>query len=526
MMKKLLVPLLAVYLLTHTVGCTSSDVQDESDVAAADDESFAEEGESDYADGEEEEPGDESASADEESSEDGEEVADGEEADEELEQAEGSEGEGEEVADGEDGEEELEQGEEVADGEEATEDGSGGEGEEDLAMDEGNEESEFPEDVADETEIASTEAAPSDESLFTANNAEAAPAAPEPEAPAAPADDLFNNSSPVAMAPAPATYAPLQKIKDAPFERGGALLNRVYVAREGDTLKGISQKIYGSDRASDLKKWNAGVRNSPRIGEKIYYSSPRDPQDSSRMLTYYEDMGIAPQVHVTKEGDNIRELGKSLLGHGESWKELWSTNLDVASKGALPPGIELKYWPEAAGAAPQMPLAQNPPAPQEPPPMDPGMGGTPPTDPTMMAQNQMPPTDPTMAEPMPDPTNGGLPTDPSMATQNQMPDPMSGGMPTDPSMGQAQTTDPTMQPPTDPGQMNPPPVVAQPEQPASPMDADPVKKKAPAAADIAASEDTTMLLMVVGVALLLLVGVFIIMRKNRARQIDLSQTQV
>ncbi len=488
MTKKLLVSLLAVCLLAHTVGCTSGDVQEESDVAAADDEGFAEEGESDYADGEEG-SGDDSATIDEE---DGAEVAEeeGEAGSEEVADAEMEDGEeGGEVADAE--MEDGEEGGEVADGTEAM-----GE-EEDLAMEDGDEDSEFPEDVADETAVADTGSQPSDESLFTANNNETTEPMPEPEIPAVPADDLFKNSAPVAAAPV--AYAPLQKIKDAPFDRGGALLNRVYLARKGDTLKAVSQKIYGSDRASDLRKWNPGVRNSPRVGEKIYYSSPRDPQDSSRMLTFYEDMEVAPQIHVTRDGDNIRELGASLLGNGESWKELWSTNLDVASKGDLPAGIELRYWPESAVAAAPPPLAQNP------SPMDPtAMGGTDPMDPTM-AQNQMPPADP-MQEPMPEPAPSEMPMDPTMA--------------------QNQPTDPTMQPPADPGQMSPPPATGQIEPPANPLDADPVKKKAPATADLASSEDTTMLLMVAGVALLLLVGVFIIMRKNRARQIDLSQTQV
>lgn len=505
MMKKILVPLLAVYILTHSVGCTSSDVQEESDVAAVDDESFAEEGEEDFADGEDAESGEETASSD--------------ETGEEMEES------GEEVADSEleeGGEEQLDEGEELAE-EDTTEESGDAEGEE-LALDDGDEESEFPEEVADETSVAeeggaggenvaATEPPPSDESLFTENSAEPSLTANVPsDGPiASTADDLFQDSAPIAAAPT--NYLPLLKIKDVPFERDGALMNRVYIARAGDTLDGVSQKIYGSDRVGDLRRWNPTVRRSPKVGEKIYYNSPRDPQDSSRMLTYYEDVGAAPQVHVTREGDNIRELGRSLLGHNDGWKEIWSTNLDVASKGELPAGIELKYWPETSApvAAPVLAQTQTPPPvdPMAMPPADPGqMDNSQPFPDPAVAANTAPPNDPMMGEPMPDP-NAAAPVDPMAANLS----------------GDASTQPP---PTVDTAATNPAPapVAATSAPPPVPAEADPVKKKAPAAADVAATDDTTMLLAVVGVALLLLVGVFMIMRKNRARQIDLSQTQV
>ncbi|MCM2281172.1 MAG: hypothetical protein NDI61_04925 [Bdellovibrionaceae bacterium] len=498
MMKKLLIPLVAVYVLTHSVGCTSGDVQEESDVAAAEGEEFAEEGEGDFAEGEEAESSEESASTDEETEESADEAA----ADE-----------GEEVAQEdeavEEGDEELDEGEEVAE-EDAAGEEKAAEGGDELAMDEGDEDSEFPEDVADETNVAeNTEPAPSDESLFANNNTEPPLPSDATADTAAPADDLFKESSPVAAAPV--SYAPLQKIKDAPFERGGALLNRVYIARPGDTLSGVSQKIYASNRTKDLQNWNPGVRKSPPVGAKIYYSSPRDPQDSSRMLTYYEDMGITPQVHVTRDGENIRELGRSLLGNADGWKEIWSTNLDVASKGALPSGVELKYWPESAAGSVPTPIASNTAMPTDP------MGGLPPSDPM-----SAPPVDPTMAANQPPPGSDPMAIPPG----EPMPDPSMGGMPpTDPAATQAANSpaDPMA---ADPAATTPPVAGTTGEPPPPPVDADPVKKKAPAAADLAATDDTTMLLAVVGVALLLLVGVFMIMRKNRARQIDLSQTQV
>src|SRR5438270_185344 len=48
----------------------------------------------------------------------------------------------------------------------------------------------------------------------------------------------------------------LAHIKDAPFSRGGQNLNTVYIARDGDTVDSVSQKLFGEDKSKMLKKAN------------------------------------------------------------------------------------------------------------------------------------------------------------------------------------------------------------------------------------------------------------------------------
>lgn len=234
------------------------------------------------------------------------------------------------------------------------------------------------------------------------------------EAPAASTETTVAEPTPVKA------NVPLQKIDAAPVEKNGTILNAVYLARPGDTVSGISQKIYGSDRSKDLKRWNASLNNGVSNGEKVYYNSPQRPTDSQNMRTYYEDMGIAPEIYISKSGDNIRTVAKKLLGESDSWKEIWSTNLSVESKGELPEGTQLQYWPSSAAMTtlaktedPPMEVAKNEPAmdlpPQEElPPPPPAMDAPPMEDlnpPTEMAQAELPPPppEPQQVEPPPPP---------------------------------------------------------------------------------------------------------------------------
>ena len=151
------------------------------------------------------------------------------------------------------------------------------------------------------------------------------------------------------------TWVPVKKIADTPFNKNGVLINAVYLARDGDTLENISQKIYGSDRTEDLLNANPSYRNSTLdVGEKVYYNSPTRPNDDAMLKTYYEDMGLAPETYIAQEGDNIRKVSMDLLGNEASWKEVWATNPSVESKGDLDSGTQLQYWGSAdvAGAPP------------------------------------------------------------------------------------------------------------------------------------------------------------------------------
>lgn len=178
-------------------------------------------------------------------------------------------------------------------------------------------------------------------------------------------DDLFGGGGATAATTddtAPKPVASLKKVKAAPFKQGGVLANTVYIARDGDNMDSVAQKTGAS--AKDLKKVNSFLSRGVKVGDKIYYNSAKRPTDADRMLTYYEDNGIPEQLYTSKAGENIKDVAKNLLGHKDSWKELWATNA-VESKGALDEGTSLRYWPSGAVEAPNM-AANEPPPIQEP----------------------------------------------------------------------------------------------------------------------------------------------------------------
>lgn len=195
-------------------------------------------------------------------------------------------------------------------------------------------------------------------------------------------------------APKPAR-ATLKKIKTEPFHEAKTLINAVYIARAGDDWSSVSQKLYGGDRVKDLKKVNPYLKKrSLKVGDKVYYNSPLRPTDDQKLLTFYEDAGLPAETYMAKPGDDLKAVGKTLLGHDRSWMELWSTNLSLDSKGELTEGTEIRYWPTSDVAAPMQTMAQTetpvtelpePPPANEPPPQE------------TMAANELPPP-PTPAE--------------------------------------------------------------------------------------------------------------------------------
>ncbi len=223
---------------------------------------------------------------------------------------------------------------------------------------------------------------------------------PAPEAmPSTSGEDLFGGGATTAQADeAPRPVASLKKVKEAPFKEGKILANTVYIARDGDTMESVSQKTGASTK--DLKKVNSFLSRGVKVGDKIYYQSTKRPEDAERMLTYYEDNGFSEQTYTAKSGENIRDIAKNLLGHKDSWKELWVTNT-VESKGALDEGTTLRYWsdsvpPPIAAAEPPPPPIEEPATQDLPPPPQPSEPAAtaaiaPPTEP--------PPPPPPVVEP-------------------------------------------------------------------------------------------------------------------------------
>lgn len=229
----------------------------------------------------------------------------------------------------------------------------------------------------------------------------------------------ITESAPVAK-PAGST---LKKVAlTTPYQHGEGWVNTVYVARPGEKLKQISQTIYGSDRSKDLKAIaeNSYLKSrSVKAGDKIYYVSPNRKDDSTKMLVYYEDVGMVPETYVAKQGDRLKKVSKELLGYNNAWVEMWTSN-SVESKDRLSEGETLRYWKSAStinSSVPTTNIAQNSqPAAnfvdhtQMPTPPAPDMNSQPMPD-QQMAQNTMPPPPDMNSLPPPPPPDAPIPPD-------------------------------------------------------------------------------------------------------------------
>ena len=150
--------------------------------------------------------------------------------------------------------------------------------------------------------------------------------------------------------PAPALPAkkrlPYNKIKSQSYNVAGFLVNAVYIARPEENIQSISNTVFRSDQVDQLYAINPHLKaRSVTVGDKIYYQSPNRPQDSSQLLFYFEDNSIQPNYYQAQAGDNIRTIASQLLGHSNSWKEIWATNPELESKRDLTESRTIKYWP-------------------------------------------------------------------------------------------------------------------------------------------------------------------------------------
>ena len=176
------------------------------------------------------------------------------------------------------------------------------------------------------------------------------------------------------------TWVPVKKIATQTFKKQGVLINAVYIARLNDTPQTIAQKI-GLTQADDIIKLNPHLKSMVvrtggrvKVGTKVYYNSPRRPRDQSRVVFFYNDMGLAPTQYILKQGKNIRTESKKLLGHHNSWHEIWATHPEIQSKWVLQRDYNIVYWPEgvvqniATHQQPEPPQTETHPAPpsQEP----------------------------------------------------------------------------------------------------------------------------------------------------------------
>jgi hypothetical protein len=239
--------------------------------------------------------------------------------------------------------------------------------------------------------------------------------------------------------------SPLLKISGTtPYQaKDGGWINTVYIARPGEKLADISQKIYDADKTKELKaiKENSYLKwRAPRGGDKIYYVSRGRPDDSTRTLTYYEDLGMVPETYVAKKGDNLKKVAKELLGYDGAWKEIWTSN-EVESKVTLKEGETIRYW-KTGGEVMAM-------APPSPPPGD--SGGA-----TVMDSSQAP--QPTAMTTPPPTDTASLPPPPADSGASLPPPPDASAPPVDP-MAAATTDTAVPPPPTEDAPPPPPPPV-------------------------------------------------------------------
>lgn len=367
------------------------------------------------------------------------------------------------------------------------------------------------EDALAENTTAPAETAPQDNALAenTTAPAETAPAEPTPpqdtlaqsqpaqvtEAPP-PVETPASDSS--AQSEKPKVSVPLQKVASAPWQVGGKWFNTVYFARPGDSVASISKKIYGSEeRSEEIQKANPTYQSRDvKPGDKVYYNSPNRPDDSTKVITYFEDTGMPAKTYTAKSGENIRAVAKKLLGYKEAWKEVWASN-SVESKGALDEGTELKYWETSDMASSAPPRNETAPS-------------------TNVAENNInnlpPPPDANMPPP---PDMGSTPPPPPDMAANTPPPPPPADMPPPPDMS-ANT------PPPPPAEMPPPPPAAAATTENSPT---------PAAEGMAIAgmdQDMMMALGLGAVGLILVVSIFIRNKKRKQREFEqaMSETQV
>ena len=193
-----------------------------------------------------------------------------------------------------------------------------------------------------------------------------------------------------AVTPEAPKNIPLQKIRKWSYQKGSYLVNAVYIARQGEQMADISQKLYGNDQTNILYTINPHLKSRQvKVGDKIYYSSSRKI-NSDKVVFYYEDIGAPAMTYTISAGQNIRKVSSQLLGHPNSWKEIWATNPQLESKGIVDQDVTISYFPEqqVAQAAPQQ--EQAPPAQEQ---MDPAQDAKPDeagTAPGMMADETNP----------------------------------------------------------------------------------------------------------------------------------------
>jgi len=245
--------------------------------------------------------------------------------------------------------------------------------------------------------------------------AEQAPLADVPPAELPPADgQVESGNAPLG----PAGISRIPEIPTEPVQKKGALLNRFYFSRKGDTPSSVSSLLYSSGaKAKLISAWNGRLRP----GKVLLYESAVQPQDG-QMKSYYEEAALTPQAYTVKKGDWLSRIATRQLGDRHSWIEIAVLN-GISSPDAIEVGQKLNLYMTltggnlaagaGAGAPPpaaretQPQQAANEPPPQASPPVN---AEEPPPTPVGQPEDQIartdspPSSDISQAEPTPQDT--------------------------------------------------------------------------------------------------------------------------
>jgi len=170
-------------------------------------------------------------------------------------------------------------------------------------------------------------------------------AAPAPDAGAAPA--LGDSDAPPAnAAPAPAPDAGAEEgegstaVVSGPTSLPEMGSKMAYYVMRGDTLGGISQKIYGSrGRWKSLQAEN-GLADANKIypGDVIYYTL----SEASKAFAEKYEKGDR-QAYTVSKGDTLSGIAAKFYGTQGAWRILWKENPQVLNPDRIRVGMTLTY---------------------------------------------------------------------------------------------------------------------------------------------------------------------------------------
>lgn len=168
------------------------------------------------------------------------------------------------------------------------------------------------------------------------------PASPQTDMAAAVPEATMPSSE--AKAPHAPYVASVPKIPGSALHKKGAMLNRFYFTRRGDTAKSVSELLYGDTaHAKSLMKWNPSAKKM-LAGTLIYYQSPSQPHDK-QMRSFYQERSINPDEYTVQRGDWLSKVAATKLGSSGSWKEIAVVN-GMDSPNSLEVGKKIAIYPK------------------------------------------------------------------------------------------------------------------------------------------------------------------------------------